>query len=357
MAGIFLSYRRDDSGGHAGRLADDLKQAFASDQVWRDIEAIEAGADFVDSIGKAVGSCNVLLAMIGPRWLDAKNSAGNRRLDDASDFVRLEIATALERGVRVIPVLVAGADMPAEAALPEVLRPLARRQAHELSDKRWDYDVSQLFGALEKIPGLSRRQSPSPQPAMAPVPPAPKAQGMPGWAKGTIGVIGAIAVLAVIGNMMDNPEPQPAVEDSPARVAEQMQQPAPAPVAAQPAPPAPVTEAAVVSNVAAPPAARLAQPPTLANVTGTWISPEGDGLYIEQHGGQLAIVAADAAQEHGFMGQGAVQGRQVQMVLMHLATGLNMEIRATLSEDGRRMQGTAHMPATGTSENFALTRQ
>lgn len=75
MAGIFLSYRRDDSGGYAGRLADDLKQAFAGDQVWRDIEAIEAGADFVDAIGKAIGSCSVLLALIGPRWLDAKNTA------------------------------------------------------------------------------------------------------------------------------------------------------------------------------------------------------------------------------------------------------------------------------------------
>ncbi len=355
MAGIFLSYRRDDSGGHAGRLADDLKQAFAGDQVWRDIEAIEAGADFVDAIGKAVSSCNVLLAMVGPRWLDAKNSAGNRRLDDPSDFVRLEIATALERGVRVIPVLVGGAAMPAEPALPEVLRPLARRQAHELSDKRWDYDVGQLFGAIEKLPGLSRRQSSSPPPAVS-VPPSASSHHMPGWAKGLIGVIAAIAVLAVIGNMMNDTASPPAMEDYAARVAEQMQQPSPPATVA--APGKLMTEATTVANAPAPPPARVTPAqPTLASVAGTWMSPEGDGVYIEQHGAQLAIVAADAAQQHGFMGQGAVQGRQVQMVLMHLATGLNMEIRATLSEDGRRMQGTAHMAATGATDNFVWNRQ
>lgn len=355
MAGIFLSYRRDDSGGHAGRLADDLKQAFAGDQVWRDIEAIEAGADFVDAIGKAVSSCSVLLAMIGPRWLEAKNSAGNRRLDDPSDFVRLEISAALERGVRVIPVLVGGAAMPAEPALPEVLRPLARRQAHELTDKRWDYDVGQLFGALEKLPGLSRRQTASPPVAPA-SPPASSPHHMPGWAKGLIGVIAAIAVLAIIGNMMNDPEPPPAAEDYVARVAEQMKPASPPETPATPN--RLMTEPTAVANEPAPPPARATPPaPALASVAGTWMSPEGDGVYIEQHGAQLAIVAADAAQQHGFMGQGAVQGRQVQMVLMHLATGLNMEIRATLSEDGRRMQGTAHMAATGATDNFVWNRQ
>jgi hypothetical protein len=351
MAGIFLSYRRDDSGGHAGRLADDLKQAFASDQVWRDIEAIEAGTDFVEAIGKAVGSCNVLLAMIGPRWLDATNPAGKRRLDDPGDFVRLEIATALERGVRVIPVLVAGAAMPAEAALPEVLRPLSRRQAQELSDKRWDYDVGQLFAVLEKLPGLSRHRPAARQPEGRSAAAAPRSQGMPGWAKGMIGVIGAIAVLAVVGNLMNASDPQGAA-DSAARVAEQMATPAPAPA---PAPTAPAPQAVAEAPPAAP--TKIATPPTLATIAGTWMSPEGDGFYIEQQGSQIAIVAADAAQQHGFMGQGAVQGRQVQMVLTHLTTGINMEIRATLTEDGRRMQGTARLPATGATENFVMNRQ
>jgi len=356
MAGIFLSYRRDDSGGHAGRLADDFKREFSGDQVWRDIEAIEAGADFVDAIGKAVSSCSVLLALIGPRWLEAKNPAGNRRLDDPRDFVRIEIATALERGVLVIPVLVGDAEMPAEAALPEPLRPLARRQAHELSDKRWDYDVGQLFATLEKLPGLSRRRAPPPQSTATQA--AQAAQGtkphaMPGWARGMIGVIAAVAVLAIIGNMMNDPEPQPSLDDQASGVVEQMRPTSTPPAAMPPAPPSD----SAASSVSAPPPAKPSQQPASANVAGTWMSADGDGLYIEQQGTQLVIVAADAAQQHGFMGQGVLQGRQVQMVLMHLNSGLNMEIRATLSEDGRHMQGTARMPATGATDTFVLDRQ
>ena len=235
MAGIFLSYRRDDSGGHAGRLADDFRQAFESGEVWRDIEAIEAGADFVSAIGDAVDACTVLLALIGPRWLDARDGAGKRRLDDERDFVRLEIAMALDRGVRVIPILVGGAAMPAESDLPATLRPLARRQAHELSDKRWDYDVNQLFESLEKLPGLARRK-------VAPVgsagiPPLARSHGMPAWAKGFIGVCSALGVLAIVINMMESPtNPPTTVEEYAARAVEQLKQsqPAVAPTSAPP---------------------------------------------------------------------------------------------------------------------------
>ncbi len=351
MAGIFLSYRRDDSGGHAGRLADDFRQAFASD-VWRDIEAIEAGADFVAAIGDAVDACTVLLTLIGPRWLDAKDAAGKRRLDDERDFVRIEIAMALDRGVRVIPILVGGAAMPAESDLPATLRPLARRQAHELSDKRWEYDVNRLFESLEKLPGLARRKAgPRGDPVAAP--PA-RGPGIPGWAKGVIGVCGALGGLAILVNMMESSSNPPGVEEYAARAVEQLNQSRP--VSAPTIAPPPARAAASVPEPAAP-VVRTVPKSALAGVGGIWVSPEGDGLYIEQQGGQLSIVAADAAQQHGFLGQGAVQGRNVRMMLMHLQSGLNMEIRAMLSEDGRRMQGTAHMPATGATENFTLTRR
>ncbi len=337
MAGIFLSYRRDDSGGHAGRLADDLKHAFAGDQVWRDIEAIEAGADFVDAIGKAIGSCSVLLALIGPRWLEAKNSAGERRLDDPNDFVRLEIATALERGVRVIPVLVGGATMPSEPALPEVLRPLARRQAHELTDKRWDYDAGQLFDAVGKLPGLSRRKSAASDTMTTP-PPA-KSQGMPGWAKGLIGVMAALAVLAIIGNMMESSDPDPAVDQFVERAVQQMNQsaPAPAPMPAATQPSAPVQ--APIQPAAAP----LASPPALAHVAG--------------YGNQLQVSAVDAAHQFQLVGQGLVEARQVGMALVHQGSGITMEVHATLSADGRSMHGTAYVPASGVTDNLVLHRQ
>lgn len=351
MAGIFLSYRRDDTGGHAGRLADDLKRAFAGDQVWRDIEAIEAGADFVDAIGKAIGSCSVLLALIGPRWLEAKTPAGVRRLDDPNDFVRLEIATALERGVLVIPVLVGGATMPSESALPEVLRSLSRRQAHELTDKRWDYDAGKLFDAVGKLPGLSRRNSTVPDPVITP-PPA-KSQGMPGWAKGLIGVIAALAVLAIIGNMMESSDPDPAVDQFVERAVQQMNQSAPA---SAPMPAASQASSPVQAPIQ-PAAAPVASPPVLANVAGSWMSPIGDRYVIQQQGNQLQVSAVDAAHQFQLVGQGMIQLRQVGMALVHQGSGITMEIHATLSDDGRSMHGTAYVPASGVTDNLVLHRQ
>ena len=106
---IFISYRRGDTSATAGRLFDRLEGRFGVGSVFMDVDTIEPGLDFVEVIGGAVGSCDVLLALIGARWLGAVDEHGRRRLDDPDDFVVLEITTALERGIRVIPVLVDGA--------------------------------------------------------------------------------------------------------------------------------------------------------------------------------------------------------------------------------------------------------
>jgi hypothetical protein len=122
-------------------LTDHLKLHFGDKQIFRDVEAIEAGFDFVEAINNAVSQCAVLLAIIGPNWLKVTDSQGRRRLDDSNDFVRLEIAAALHRNIRVVPVLVGGAVMPKAEDLPQGIESLARRrQAHELSDARWDFD-------------------------------------------------------------------------------------------------------------------------------------------------------------------------------------------------------------------------
>jgi hypothetical protein len=147
---IFVSYRRDDARGDAGRLTDNLKLHFGDNQIFRDVEAIEAGVDFVEAINIAVSQCAVLLAIMGPNWLKVTDSQSRRRLDDPNDFVRLEIAAALQRNIRVVPVLVGGAVMPKAEDLPQGLESLARRQAHELSDPRWDFDVRQLIETLER---------------------------------------------------------------------------------------------------------------------------------------------------------------------------------------------------------------
>ena len=149
--GIFISYRRDDSAGHAGRLFDRLVARFGKGAVFMDVEGIEAGVDFVETIEKAVGGCDVLLAVIGRGWLDSRDSEGKRRLDDDQDFIRLETSAALARNVRVIPVLVEGARMPRAADLPEDLRPITRRQAVELRDSRWEDDIQALIGVLERV--------------------------------------------------------------------------------------------------------------------------------------------------------------------------------------------------------------
>ena len=147
---IFMSYRRDDTAYPAGWLYDRLAGHFARSQVFKDIDSIELGDDFAEVITTAVESCDVLLALIGGRWLTVTGQDGRRRLDNPDDFVRLEIEAALARDVRVIPILVEGARMPRADELPASLSKLARRQALELSPSRFDVDTQRLLRALER---------------------------------------------------------------------------------------------------------------------------------------------------------------------------------------------------------------
>ena len=148
MRAVFISYRRDDTEGQAGRLFDDLTRHFGEDSVFMDVAGIEPGRDFRRVIDEQVASCGVLLAMIGKNWLDAVDESGRRRLEDPTDFVRLETASALRRDIPVVPVLVHGARMPRAEQLPEDLTELAYRNGVELSHARWDSDVQILVKAL-----------------------------------------------------------------------------------------------------------------------------------------------------------------------------------------------------------------
>jgi len=150
MAGVFISYRREDSPGHAGRVFDALRARLGSDRVFMDVHGIDAGVDFVRALERAVASCDALLAIIGPGWLSsAAGPDGHTRLHDPADFVRLEIGVALKRDVRVVPVLVDNAKLPNRDELPDELKALTRRNAVELRDSRWDVDVNELVGSLE----------------------------------------------------------------------------------------------------------------------------------------------------------------------------------------------------------------
>ena len=151
MQGIFISYRREESAGHAGRVYDHLRERFGRDRVFMDVAAIEPGLDFVEAIDQAVASCKVLLVIIGRKWLDCTDTAGQRRLDDPKDFIRLEVGAALRRNIRVVPVLVQDAEMPGEAALPDDLKLLARRNAIKITDAHWDSDLAQLDETVKRF--------------------------------------------------------------------------------------------------------------------------------------------------------------------------------------------------------------
>ena len=201
MAGVFISYRRDDAQGEARHLFDDLKRHFGADRIFMDVTTIRPGEDFRKVIDSAVASCDVLVALIGKEWAKSVDAAGKRRLDNGKDFVRFETAAALKRDVRVIPVLVQGASMPEADELPEDLKPLAYRNALELSHTRWDFDVRVLIETLDRLVA---------SPSGTPDQPAPDGSGAPPPASGghsastpsRVLTTGPIAVLCGVNTLL-----------------------------------------------------------------------------------------------------------------------------------------------------------
>lgn len=149
MSGVFISYRREDTGGAAGRLYDRLCARFGSRRVFRDVDTIEPGERFTRRIEERLAATDVLIALIGREWLSSVHADGRPRLHDTGDFVRLEIATALRRGIPVIPALLHDATMPREQELPSDLAPLAQCQAIHIDDADFHEDVSRLIAVLE----------------------------------------------------------------------------------------------------------------------------------------------------------------------------------------------------------------
>jgi hypothetical protein len=150
-ARIFVSYRRSDSADIAGRIYDRLIGKFGKNPVFKDVDSIPLGLDFKEYLDKKVGECDVLLAIIGDRWLDANDPSGKKRLEDPTDFVRIEIESALERDIPVIPLLVRGAEMPREEVLPPSLRKLVYRNGTPIrSDPDFHRDMDRLISTLEK---------------------------------------------------------------------------------------------------------------------------------------------------------------------------------------------------------------
>lgn len=192
--GIFISYRRDDTRQAAGRLADDLSDRLGADRIFRDIEKIELGVDFEQALNQALVNCEIMLVLIGRQWSRITDSQGRRRLEQPNDWIRIEIVSALKRGIRVVPVLVDGADLPPESDLPEELRPLVRRQALEIEDARWKSDVARLAESLSRHGGAAE---PVRAAAAAPAKAAPLIAAPQATSPWKAGAIGAVLTLVV----------------------------------------------------------------------------------------------------------------------------------------------------------------
>jgi formylglycine-generating enzyme required for sulfatase activity len=216
VGGIFISYRRGDSEGQARALSLELANYIGDKAVFMDVDSIALGRDFRQSLHDSLESCDAFLALIGPSWLDSKDAAGKRRLDDPTDFVRQEIATALKRNIPVTPVLLQDAQMPAEQSLPDDLKDLAFRNGFELSHTRWRSDVREMVQRLglgsAAAPAAARAASPA-TPIALDQPPAIRSRAPPerqaevsgmAWARLWLtrrGALGASAAAAVVGTV------------------------------------------------------------------------------------------------------------------------------------------------------------
>jgi TIR domain len=164
---IFINYRRGDTSQNASRLYEWLSERYGEEQVFMDVDAIEPGLDWAEAIDKAVASSDLILAVIGDDWL----AELKRRIDDENDFVRHELAAALARDVRIIPILVEGAKMPSSTDLPPSLVSLTRRQAFEVRDERFRFDKQELLKRVDRALGIAEEPAVTATPT--PVTPTP----------------------------------------------------------------------------------------------------------------------------------------------------------------------------------------
>ncbi len=219
MSGIFISYRRSDSPDATGRIYDRLVAEFGKAQVFKDVDSIPLGRDFRGHLNDIVGNCGVMLAIVGPHWTEARNAAGQRRLEDPDDFVRIELETALARDIPVVPVLVGHAPLPTASELPGSLGSLVFRQSIEVRpDPDFHNDATRLVTALRTIldpAAVAAAAAEAAEQAAAAIARAAAATGSQssrrlGWIVASVAIVG-MAVLAVpaIRYLRETPPPEP----------------------------------------------------------------------------------------------------------------------------------------------------
>lgn len=309
---IFISYRVNDTAGETGRLVDSLKQYFYEDQIFVDIDKIEPGVDFTEAIAKSLESCDVMLAIIGPGWQGINAASNSSRINNPNDWVRLEISTALKRNIRVVPVLVDGAELPTAEQLPEDLQPLLRRQAYEISNKRWRYDTEELIRFLVKSVGILPKN----------LEPEPVKQQSSWWGKNYPWVILGGLLFIIIGIVANRDasrkEPDPVYKNDP-----------------------------IINN----PPVDNQQPETVIEseyvVGGTWY--DANGLYyliISQNSNTLSVASYSTAGQQTGQGNGTINGDNVLININVTGYGI-FTITATVSKDERSLTGSLKIENNG----------
>jgi Tol biopolymer transport system component len=205
LSGIFISYRRSDNPDAVGRIYDRLVSEFGKERVFKDVDSIPLGQDFRGHLNNIIADCSAVLAVVGPRWSDTRNDAGQRRLEDPDDFVRIELEAALARSVPVVPVLVGNAVMPGSAELPSTLTELAYRQSIQVRpDPDFHNDATRLVSALQVIldPSAPRTEAPSGAKAT----PGRPLKWMIAFATATL--IAAVLAIPALQRLRETPTPE-----------------------------------------------------------------------------------------------------------------------------------------------------
>jgi hypothetical protein len=314
---VFISYRVQDTSGETGRLVDALKSHFEEDQIFMDIDKIEPGVDFTEVISRSLDICDVMLAIIGPNW-QGRDSNGLSRIKKPDDWVRIELSTALKRNIRVVPVLVDGATLPAVTEFPEDLEGLSRRQTYEISNKRWRYDTEQLIDFLQHNIGV-RPKGRTSQPLSQPVVQPAGKPGMNIWLKVVLGIFAFIGLLGVIG-LIIGPEKKPETQPQNLTGTTTVQ---------------PANNQNVASQI---------------NVTGNWIDPEGGIVNLQQSGNKLTVQIFHNNKQTG-TGSGYIENDNVEMNVNLLNVAM-ITYNIRLSADGNEMNGNLTAVAEGNTNTI-----
>lgn len=161
MSDIFISYRREDSEGWAGRLAEKLQNEFGKDVVFYDYDSIEPSYDWKAVVREGLRQCKLLIAVIGPKWMISTNASGTRRLDDPADLLRFELSTALQKGVPILPLLVGKAQLPRSEDLPREIQDILKYQALELQSRNAGKGMESIMELAAQVTKTPRPQPPA----------------------------------------------------------------------------------------------------------------------------------------------------------------------------------------------------